>query len=148
MIPSILSLCSKAMVTGFVQIEINVMVEKRDVETGSSFVIKIKDNGPGIPEENLSEIFEAFYSTKPTTGTGLGLGVVRRLVQLYDGSIEVESEIDSGAKFTVKIYPSAFGCYLSVDQHAAGECQSIQRQNNNRSFFGCDGRRRHTVSGR
>ena len=44
--------------------------------------IEVRDNGPGIPEENLHEIFEPFFSTKPSTGTGLGLGVVKRLVQL------------------------------------------------------------------
>ncbi len=64
--------------------EIRVTVEKRDDETGSVFDITVTDNGPGIPEESLNEIFEPFYSTKPTTGTGLGLGVVKRLVKLYD----------------------------------------------------------------
>ena len=69
--------------------EIKVTIEKRDDETGNIFVITVADNGPGIPEESLSEIFEPFYSTKPTR---LGLGVVKRLVQLYGGTIEVESK--------------------------------------------------------
>jgi len=49
------------------------------------FVVNISDSGSGIMEENLNEIFEPFYSTKPTTGTGLGLGVAKRLIRLYDG---------------------------------------------------------------
>jgi signal transduction histidine kinase len=81
--------------------EIKVTVEKRDDETGDVFVITAADNGPGIPEESLNEIFEPFYSTKPTTGTGLGLGIVKRLVNLYDGEIQVESEVDKGTVFKI-----------------------------------------------
>ena len=53
--------------------------------------------------ENLNEIFEPFYSTKPSTGTGLGLGVVRRLVQLYGGTIEVESKVGEGSRFLIML---------------------------------------------
>jgi|GEM_PF-625579 len=81
--------------------EIKVKVETKENETGSLLVITVTDTGPGIPEENLGEIFEPFYSTKPTTGTGLGLGVVRRLVQLYDGTIEMTSAVDKGTAFKV-----------------------------------------------
>ncbi len=42
------------------------------------------------------EMFEPFFSTKPTTGTGLGLGVVKRLVLLYKGKIEVETKAGEG----------------------------------------------------
>ena len=83
--------------------EIKVTVERRDDKTGNIFVITVADNGPGIPEENLKEIFEPFYSTKPTTGTGLGLGVVKRLVQLYGGAIEVESKMGEGTVFSVAL---------------------------------------------
>jgi signal transduction histidine kinase len=81
--------------------EIKITLEKRDDETGSLFTINVTDNGPGIPDEHLQEIFEPFYSTKPSTGTGLGLGVVRRLVQLYGGTIEVRSEMDKRTVFSV-----------------------------------------------
>ena len=57
----------------------------------------------GIMEENLNEIFEPFYSTKPTTGTGLGLGVVKRLIRLYDGRIDVKSKPGTGTKFSVML---------------------------------------------
>ena len=62
-------------------------------EAGNVFIVKVADNGPGIPEENLHEIFEPFYSPKPSTGTGLGLGVVKRLVKLCGGTIGVESKV-------------------------------------------------------
>jgi len=83
--------------------EIRVTVEGKDDEDNSYFIIKVQDNGPGIPKDHLSEIFEPFFSTKPTSGTGLGLGVVRRLVQLYEGQIEVKSKEGEGAIFTVTL---------------------------------------------
>ncbi|MDZ7698871.1 MAG: ATP-binding protein [Deltaproteobacteria bacterium] len=82
---------------------ITVTVDTKEDETDRFFVITVADNGPGIPEKNLNEIFEPFYSTKPTTGTGLGLGVVKRLVQLYHGTIEVTSETGKGATFTIML---------------------------------------------
>lgn len=83
--------------------EIRVTIEKRDGEIGNLFVIAVNDNGLGIPEGNLTEIFKPFYSTKPATGTGLRLGVVRRLAQLYGGTIEVESKVGEGAEFSVAL---------------------------------------------
>jgi len=84
------------------QKEINVTIRKDDEEE-SPFIVKVSDNGPGIPEENLNEIFEPFFSTKPTSGTGLGLGIVKRLVQLYGGTIEVKSKVGEGTRFSVTL---------------------------------------------
>ena len=64
-------------------IKVEILSESMDI--GIHFKISVTDNGPGIPEEHFSEIFELFYSTKPTSRIGLGLGAVKRLVQLYDG---------------------------------------------------------------
>ncbi len=83
--------------------EIEVTVERKDDETGSFITVEVSDNGPGIPEEHINEIFEPFFSTKPTSGTGLGLGIVKRLVQLYGGTINVESENGKGTTFTVTL---------------------------------------------
>ena len=56
-------------------------------------VVRVTDDGPGIPPEVKSRIFDPFFTTKPVgKGTGLGLDIVRRLVDRNDGSIEVESE--------------------------------------------------------
>ncbi|MCD6585457.1 MAG: HAMP domain-containing histidine kinase [Desulfobacteraceae bacterium] len=66
-------------------------------------IIKVSDNGPGIPQKNVKEIFEPFFSTKPTTGTGLGLGIVKKLVTLYDGEIRIESNVGSGTTFTITL---------------------------------------------
>jgi len=60
---------------------------------GSRVVVKVIDDGPGIPAEMKSRIFDPFFTTKPVgQGTGLGLDIVRRLVDRNEGLIEVESE--------------------------------------------------------
>lgn len=64
-------------------------------------VIQIKDTGPGIPERQRRQIFEPYFSTKEK-GTGLGLSIVKHNVELYGGSIEVESTLGKGARFTLK----------------------------------------------
>ncbi|MGH7512629.1 MAG: ATP-binding protein [Gemmatimonadales bacterium] len=60
---------------------------------GPLVVIRVTDDGPGIPPDVKSRIFDPFFTTKPVgMGTGLGLDIVRRLLDRNDGSIDVESE--------------------------------------------------------
>ncbi|MBW2453046.1 MAG: PAS domain S-box protein [Deltaproteobacteria bacterium] len=64
--------------------------------------IRVKDNGPGIPEEVKDRLFDPFVTTKPPgQGTGLGLSICYGIVKRYDGEIRVESKPDEGAAFTV-----------------------------------------------
>jgi signal transduction histidine kinase len=66
--------------------------------------ISIVDNGKGISAEQLSKIFEPFYTTKaPGRGTGLGLSVCNRIVKQHGGYIRVESEAGQGSEFTVSL---------------------------------------------
>jgi two-component system NtrC family sensor kinase len=66
--------------------------------------IEITDTGHGIPEENLPRLFEPFFSSKPEgMGTGLGLSIVYEVIDEHNGSIEVESEVDKGTTFIVKL---------------------------------------------
>jgi PAS domain S-box-containing protein len=61
--------------------------------------VAITDNAYGIPDEYRSKIFDPFFSTKPTTGTGLGLSFVSKLVPLYRGTITVKSQMSEGTTF-------------------------------------------------
>ena len=69
---------------------------------GSNVCFEISDTGNGIPEDNLTKIFEPYFSTKET-GTGLGLAIVQKIVDIHSGSIDVESTVGEGTKFTVRI---------------------------------------------
>ncbi len=66
-------------------------------------VLSIIDNGPGIPAEELDDIFKAFHSTKGHGGTGLGLAAAQKIVSELDGEIEVQSEVGQGTTFHVKL---------------------------------------------
>jgi two-component system sensor histidine kinase HydH len=62
--------------------------------------ISVADSGPGISPDQQARIFEAYYTTKPK-GTGLGLAIVKNNVELYEGTLRVESELGKGTRFTL-----------------------------------------------
>jgi two-component system NtrC family sensor kinase len=64
---------------------------------------KISDTGRGIPQEEVSRIFEPFYTTKGKHGTGLGLAVTWRIIDNHGGTINIESEPGHGTTFTVHL---------------------------------------------
>lgn len=65
--------------------------------------IIVVDNGPGIPAEDLEDIFKPFISTKGSRGTGLGLPVSRKILREHGGDILVQSLLEKGTKFTLRI---------------------------------------------
>lgn len=67
-----------------------------------SIHIDVIDTGKGIPHEDLQRVFDPFYTTK-TSGTGLGLSVVLRIIRTYNGKIEVKSETGKGTTFSVSL---------------------------------------------
>jgi signal transduction histidine kinase len=69
--------------------------------------IRVADTGVGISPENLARIFDLYYTTKPT-GTGIGLSLVYRTIQLHNGDIDVESTPGVGTTFIIKM-PQARG---------------------------------------
>ena len=79
-------------------------IETKFEETSKGIVISISDTGEGIAEENLSKVFDPFYTTKPLgKGTGLGLSVCYGLVEQLGGTISMNSEIGKGTTFEIKI---------------------------------------------
>ena len=64
--------------------------------------IEVSDTGGGIPKEDLSKIFDPFYTTKEK-GTGFGLSVVLRIVKTYRGRIAVDSQIGQGSLFQLEL---------------------------------------------
>lgn len=60
--------------------------------------VTVSDSGTGIPRENLKEVFEAFYTTKPQ-GTGIGLSIASTIIEIYGGKIWAENHVSRGAVF-------------------------------------------------
>ncbi len=67
---------------------------------GQTVVITVVDDGPGISKTRLDKIFQAYFTTKEK-GTGLGLAIVKHNTELYSGTVQVESELGKGTKFTL-----------------------------------------------
>ncbi len=67
-----------------------------------SAVLRIADQGPGIPEEIREKIFDLYFTTK-SGGSGIGLAMTYRILQLHHGSIEVQSRVDRGTEFWLRI---------------------------------------------
>ena len=69
---------------------------------GHEATLRIRDQGCGIPREILSRIFNLYFTTK-RDGTGIGLAMTYRILQLHNGSVQVESEVDVGTQFTLRL---------------------------------------------
>jgi signal transduction histidine kinase len=65
-------------------------------------VLHVRDEGPGIPEDIRGKIFDLYFTTK-TEGSGIGLAMTYRILQLHHGSIEVQSELGHGTEFQLRI---------------------------------------------
>ena len=85
-----------------------VSLGARISDDGTQLVVEVADEGIGISAADQARIFEPFFRSDPsrtraTGGVGLGLLVVRRIVEAHHGSIEVESELGSGSRFSVSL---------------------------------------------
>jgi two-component system phosphate regulon sensor histidine kinase PhoR len=75
---------------------------------GDRIALSVSDEGPGIPDEDLSRVFERFYRVDKSRardpgGTGLGLAIVRHLVELHGGHARAENRPEGGARFTIEL---------------------------------------------
>ncbi|MZK50704.1 sensor histidine kinase [Clostridium beijerinckii] len=81
-------------------------VEVLSYDEDRYYCLRVKDNGIGIPKEDISRIFERFYrvdKSRKKGGTGLGLAIVKHIVKIFNGEIYVKSELGVGTCFEVKI---------------------------------------------
>jgi CheY-like chemotaxis protein len=72
-------------------------------EQGTQIVIIVSDTGCGMSPEVCSRIFDPFFTTKGKAGMGLGLAVSYGIIRRHEGSVEVDSEIDRGTTFTIRL---------------------------------------------
>jgi len=99
-------------VRNLVENAVNYSPEGAEVRLGAaqengSYTITVADSGPGIPNEDLTRVFERFYrvdkSRSRPGGTGLGLAIVKHLVELHGGEAIAENRTEGGAVFTIKL---------------------------------------------
>ncbi len=79
------------------------VVVKAKVECDRDLVITITDNGKGIAAEDIPHIFDSFFTKGKKSGTGLGLSYCKQVIEAHGGTIDVESEVRKGSKFTIRI---------------------------------------------
>jgi signal transduction histidine kinase len=94
---------SRAMIPPGTELQMRFVAKCENSPRGRSLVIRVSDNGPGIPEAKRARVFEAFYTSRPFGGesTGLGLNLVQRVVQAHGGSIRIISPGHPGACFVI-----------------------------------------------
>ena len=83
------------------QLTIQAGIEERQGES-ACVCLSLIDTGKGISADVLPRLFRPFFSTRPG-GTGLGLATTRKIVEAHGGTIEVQSEVDRGTKFTLRL---------------------------------------------
>jgi signal transduction histidine kinase len=77
-------------------------------EEVSSLIVRVRDTGVGIPDEDLNQLFERFYRvdkdrSRATGGSGLGLAISKQIIEMHGGTISVESEVGVGSVFEIKL---------------------------------------------
>lgn len=81
-------------------------IKLTQISDHDTIIVSVQDSGCGMTEETIRHIFDKFYQGDPShlqKGNGLGLALVKRVLDLIGGTIAVESELDKGSTFTVKI---------------------------------------------
>jgi len=86
--------------------ELIILTRREGSRSGRWACVDVIDTGVGISEKARERIFDLYFSTKPN-GSGLGLATSRRIVEEHGGTIDVQSEVGKGSKFTVRL-PMAF----------------------------------------
>ena len=78
------------------------VLEIRSFQKRNSVIVSLKDTGGGIPQDIRDEIFTPFFTTKES-GTGLGLGICKEIVESFGGELDFEVEKGKGTTFKLKL---------------------------------------------
>ncbi|RLJ21003.1 hypothetical protein DJ030_05585 [bacterium endosymbiont of Escarpia laminata] len=79
-------------------------IDIRTQQVGDEIIIEIADTGSGIESKHIQSLFDPFFTTKPVgQGTGLGLYLSYEIIQKHRGSIDVQSEVGKGTRFTIRL---------------------------------------------
>jgi signal transduction histidine kinase len=97
-------------------IVVEVRMEKKRIEgRHDELLISVIDNGDGVDPEIKGKLFNPFFTTKPE-GTGLGLALVKKIVIMHHGRIEVQSKPGKGSRFTIRLPYRDFNDPEAVDR--------------------------------
>jgi two-component system NtrC family sensor kinase len=93
---------------------------------GGTVVVRVRDEGAGIPPENIERIFEPFFTTKGAHGTGLGLALARKVMETLGGTIKAGNDpAGRGAVFTLRFpLAKAPGSSAKAEDLATSICKS------------------------
>ncbi len=81
----------------------SVTVKVDVAEDGRALEISVTDTGAGIPPENRDKVFDLFFSSKGSKGTGLGLAVTKKIVEEHGGTVTFTTEVNEGTSFTIRL---------------------------------------------
>ena len=94
------------MIANMIQNSIQVCEDKPEIEVWAGAInqhmmlIRVSDNGPGIPSDVIDQVFDPFFTTR-AAGTGLGLAVLASVVQRHGGTVHATNRESGGAQFTI-----------------------------------------------
>ena len=107
-----------------------VRLSCRLLEDGTHFCIEVEDNGLGISPDEKEKIFGAFYQARDNKpGTGIGLNIVKNLVEAHHGMVEVESEVGKGAKFIVTLPLNQLDAVVEKADEMVKEEETVTEEN-------------------
>ena len=97
------------------------------LQEGQDAVLKVEDDGEGIPQDKLPYIFDRFYqASEPSSGTGIGLALVKAVSELHGGTVSVSSVLGQGARFLVRLPLTQKGAKLKESEDASAYTETFE----------------------
>jgi two-component system, NtrC family, sensor kinase len=104
-------------------IDVHALVESNGNGSSRGVRISVRDYGSGIPPQSVERIFDLFYTSRPN-GTGMGLPLVRRLIERHGGTIDVRVPKDGGAEFSLLLTDAQVAPNTAADRNSASDTES------------------------